>query len=107
MLVEVHDRRELEIALGVGATLVGVNNRNLRTLAVETQIGERMIEAIPPTVVAVAESGLRTAEDLLRLRRAGFHAFLVGERLMTSPDPARALHELLREAAVDSSDDVQ
>lgn len=95
VLVEVHEPREVEIALSAGATLIGVNSRNLRTLAVETETSERMIQRIPDMVSAVVESGLRTAEDLVRLGRAGYQGFLIGERLMTSPDPGAALRELL------------
>jgi indole-3-glycerol phosphate synthase len=94
-LVEVHDREELARALDAGATLVGVNNRNLRTLDVRTTTAEEMIAVIPDDVLAVAESGLRTADDLSRLSRLGYDAFLVGERLVTAGNPAEALVELL------------
>jgi len=97
-LVEVHDGRELMTALDAGAKLVGVNNRNLRTLQVDVDISERLITAIPSHVVAVSESGLKVAEDLLRLRALGYRAFLVGERFMTERDPGGALGVLLGDA---------
>ena len=94
-LVEVHQEQELDMALEAGARLIGVNNRNLRTLEVDLHASEQLIRRIPDGVVAVSESGLRTPADLLRLRDLGYRAFLVGERFMTSPDPGRELHELL------------
>ena len=94
-LVEVHDVDELAIAIDAGARIVGVNNRNLRTLEVDVKASEHVIARIPGDVVAVTESGLRTSDDLARLRQRGYHAFLIGERLMTMPDPGRALQELL------------
>jgi indole-3-glycerol phosphate synthase len=97
-LVEVHDLRELEVALACGARLVGVNNRDLKTLQVTLDTSLRLAPAIPDHVVAVAESGIASGEDLRRLREAGFDAFLVGEHLMTAPDPGQALHRLLEDA---------
>jgi indole-3-glycerol phosphate synthase len=94
-LVEVHDARELAIALDAGARLVGVNNRNLRTLDVDGHASERLIAEMPPDVIAVSESGLRSADDLHRLRALGYRAFLIGEALMTSTDPGKALAGLL------------
>jgi indole-3-glycerol phosphate synthase len=98
VLVEVHALDELPPALDAGARIVGVNNRNLRTLAVSTDVSEQINKAVPRDVVAVAESGLKTSEDLIRLRTAGYHAFLIGERLMSSEDPGQALAELLKGA---------
>ena len=95
VLVEVHDASELGPALSAGATIIGVNSRNLRTLAVDMDISRRVIEQIPSGVVAVAESGLRTADDIARLRHAGYAAFLIGEHLMTTPDPVETLRTLL------------
>lgn len=95
-LVEVHDRAELATAVDMGATLVGVNSRNLRTLAVDPAVLDGVAADLPGAVTAVAESGIRTAADLERLASAGYHAYLVGERLMTAPDPGAALLELLR-----------
>ncbi len=97
-LVEVHDRGELERALAAGARVVGVNNRNLKTLEVSLETSLALVPAIPDEVVAVAESGIRTGADLRMLRDAGFDAFLVGEQLMTADDPGEALALLLREA---------
>lgn len=94
-LVEVHDAVELTRALEAGASMVGVNNRNLRTLGVDRATSEALVASIPPGCIAVAESGLRTHDDLVRLQRAGFHAFLVGERFMTAPDPGDALRSML------------
>jgi indole-3-glycerol phosphate synthase len=98
-LVEAHDRDELDRALAAGARVVGVNSRDLRTLAVSLETALALAPAIPDDVVAVAESGIRTGADVRRLREAGFDAFLVGEHLMASPDPGEALKRLLEEAA--------
>jgi indole-3-glycerol phosphate synthase len=96
-LVEVHDRTELDRALATGARMVGVNNRDLRTLAVSLETSLALGPAIPDDVVAVAESGIHTGADLRRLRGVGFDAFLVGEHLMAAPDPGEALRRLLEE----------
>ncbi len=93
-LVEVHDQAELVRALGAGARVVGVNSRNLRTLAVDTGVFDTLGRQIAPGLVAVAESGLRNPEDLRRLHLVRFDAFLIGERFMTAPDPGAALAEL-------------
>jgi indole-3-glycerol phosphate synthase len=98
VLVEVHDERELERASGAGADLIGVNNRNLRTLAVDVDASFRLVAGMPSGVLAVAESGLKTGDDLRRLKAAGFQAFLIGERFMTAPDPGAALAALLVDA---------
>ena len=95
VLVEVHDIIELEAALEAGAGIVGVNNRNLRTLAVDTSASDTIAGRLPPSVIAVSESGLRTAADIARLRALGYRAFLIGERFMTAADPGAALRELL------------
>jgi len=94
-LVEVHSREELLAALDAGAALVGVNSRNLKTLDVDLRVFDDLIDEVPDHVTVVAESGLREAEDLRRLRSAGYDAFLIGERFMTTPDPGEALAELL------------
>ena len=99
VLVEIHDLLELPVALRAGASIVGVNNRNLRTLAVDTEVSRRAIELIPHDVIAVAESGLKTGGELLELATAGYDAFLMGERFMTSEDPGQAFADLLREAS--------
>ena len=94
--VEVHDEVELERAVGAGAGIIGVNNRNLRTLEIGLETTARLIERMPGDVIAIAESGLRTHRDLVRLRDAGYHGFLIGEVLVTDSAPGRAL-EALRE----------
>lgn len=94
-LVEVHTQEELRRAVDAGARVVGVNNRDLRTFEVRVETSLELIEAIPDTCIAVSESGLRTHEDLERLRAAGFDAFLIGEQLMTAAEPEKALRELL------------
>jgi indole-3-glycerol phosphate synthase len=94
-LVEVHTRAELDRALAVDAHIIGVNNRDLKSLAVRMETSFELIEHIPDNCLAVAESGLRTHADLQELRRAGFDAFLIGEHLMLAPDPAAALFHLL------------
>jgi len=94
-LVEVHSREELTRALAAGARIIGVNNRDLRTLDVRLETSAELISEIPHECIAVSESGLRTHEDLIRLRDAGFDAFLIGEHLMSQPDPAAALRVLL------------
>jgi indole-3-glycerol phosphate synthase len=94
-LIEVHDDEELGRAVDAGAEIVGVNNRDLRTLAVDVSASERIARSIPASVIAVSESGLRTRGDLERLRAAGYGAFLIGERFMTDPDPARAIADLI------------
>lgn len=99
-LVEVHSREELQRATAAGAKIIGVNNRDLRDFKVSLQTSLDLIQEIPEDAIAVSESGLRTQEDLERLRSAGFDAFLVGERLMKQPDPAAGLKELL--GAVDA-----
>jgi len=94
-LVEVHSREELKRAVTAGARIIGVNNRDLRDFAVRLETSLELIEAIPEECIAVSESGLHTHEDLARLRRAGFDAFLIGEHLMKNADPAAALRGLL------------
>jgi indole-3-glycerol phosphate synthase len=97
-LVEVHTRAELDRALVAGSRIVGVNNRDLKTLTVRMETSYELIEDISDDCLAVAESGLRTHADLRDLRQAGFDAFLIGEHLMQSPDPAAALFQLLTPA---------
>ncbi len=94
-LVEVHDAEELRRAIDAGARMVGVNNRNLRTLDVDVRTSGALIEWIPTEIVAVAESGLRTGADVERLRRLGYRAFLIGEGLVARPHPGAALTALL------------
>jgi len=94
-LVEVHDRAELDRALALGATIVGVNNRDLRTFTIDRELAIRLRALVPPDRVVVAESGIRDAADVERLRAAGVDAMLVGESLMRAPDPGAALAALL------------
>jgi indole-3-glycerol phosphate synthase len=94
-LVEVHTRQELARALAAGARIIGVNNRDLRTLEVRVETSHELIEAIPEECIAVCESGLRSHDDLVRLRAAGYDAFLIGEYFMSEPDPGAALRSLL------------
>ena len=94
-LVEVHSSQELARAKDAGARIIGVNNRDLRDFRVTLETSFELIEEIPDDAIAVSESGLHTREDLSRLRRAGFDAFLIGERLMKQADPAEPLRELL------------
>ena len=94
-LVEVHTAAELDRALAAGARILGVNNRDLKTLTVRAETSFELISRIPDHYIAVSESGLRTHDDLLCLRAAGFDAFLIGEHLMLAPDPAAALANLL------------
>jgi len=93
-VVEVHDSDELRRAVDAGSRIIGVNSRNLRTLSVDREVLERIAAQLPSGVTAVAESGIRTREDMERLSRAGYDAFLVGERLIGQPDPGAALREL-------------
>jgi indole-3-glycerol phosphate synthase len=93
-LVEVHDEAELELAMSAGATMVGVNQRDLVTFAVDQARAVRMAPLIPDHVVRVAESGVRGRDDALALRTAGYDAILVGEHLVTSSNPETALTEL-------------
>jgi len=93
-LVEVHDEEELQRALDAGAALIGVNQRNLRTFEVDRARAERLAEAMPPGVVKVAESGIREVDDVRRLAACGYDAVLVGETLVTSPDPSHAVRML-------------
>ena len=93
-LVEVHDEAELAVALDAGATLVGVNQRDLVTFQVDQERAVRMGSLIPSHLVKVAESGVRGRDDALALRAAGYDAVLVGEHLVTSEDPSKALTDL-------------
>ena len=94
-LVEVHDDIDLESALDAGASLVGINNRDLSTFRTDLRTSIRLAPRIPENITVVSESGIRTGDDIRRLRAAGIRAFLVGETLMRSPDPAETLKELM------------
>lgn len=94
VLVEIHDEAELEVALAAGATLVGVNQRDLVTFKVDHERAVRMGGVMPAGVVRVAESGVRGVDDAASLRAAGYHAILVGETLVTSGNPTAAVAAL-------------
>jgi indole-3-glycerol phosphate synthase len=96
VLCEVHDGDEFERALDAGCDLIGVNTRDLRTFQVDPEIALRLANKFPSNVVRVAESGIHSAEDVARLRAAGYDAFLVGESLMRADSPGEALRELMR-----------
>ena len=96
VLCEVHDEEELQRALDAGCDLIGVNTRDLRTFAVNLETAFILAEKIPAGVVRVAESGIRSAEDIARLRSAGYQVFLIGELLMRATRPGEALRELMR-----------
>ena len=99
-LVEVHDRAECSRALDAGATIIGVNNRNLRTLTVDLDASRQIAEMLPATVIGISESGLKTAADLQSMQALGYQAFLMGERFMVEPDPGAALHGFLNSMQV-------
>jgi indole-3-glycerol phosphate synthase len=94
-LIEVHTRPELDRALAVGARIIGINNRDLKTLQVRVETSYELIQHIPEACIAISESGLTSHADLQKLRAAGFDAFLIGEHLMLAPEPAAALSQLL------------
>jgi indole-3-glycerol phosphate synthase len=94
-LVEVHDRRELDVAIAAGSEIIGVNNRDLRSFEVSLETSLRLAEHIPAGILRVSESGIHDAGDIARLREAGYSAFLVGEHLMKSGDPEAALKRLV------------
>lgn len=95
VLCEVHDGDELQRALDAGCDLIGVNTRDLRTFQVALETAFELADRFPKNVVRVAESGIRSGEDVARLRAAGYHAFLIGESLMRAEQPGKALMELL------------
>jgi indole-3-glycerol phosphate synthase len=98
-LVEVHDAGELTVAIDCGAAIIGVNNRNLRTLDVDVHASESLIAQLPADTIAVSESGLKQAADITRLIALGYHAFLIGERFMKDDQPGDALAALIAAAA--------
>src|ERR1700688_4497667 len=99
-LIEVHNAGELERALVASAKIIGVNNRDLKTMAVRIETSLELIEQIPENCVAVSESGIRNHQDVVNMRQAGFDAFLIGEHLMQAPDPGAALVELFGQPRV-------
>jgi len=98
-LVEVHSEAELDRAMAAGARIIGVNNRNLKTLEVNLETSFELRAKLPADCLAVSESGIKTPADLRRISEAGFNAVLIGERLMTQPDPGQALRQLLADFA--------
>ncbi|MGA2986096.1 MAG: indole-3-glycerol phosphate synthase TrpC [Terriglobia bacterium] len=98
-LVEVHTEEELDRAVAAGAQIIGVNNRNLHTLEVNLETSFQLRAKMPRGCLAVSESGIKTVADLRRIREAGFNAVLIGERLMSQPDPGQALQRLLADFA--------
>lgn len=94
-LVEAHTSGELTRALAAGAKIIGINNRDLSTFQVSLNTSERLIAEAPPNRILISESGLQSADSLLRLKKIGFRGFLMGETLMRAPDPEMALHDLV------------
>ncbi len=95
VLVEAHDHEEIDRAVQLGSTIIGVNSRDLRNFNVKIESLLFLAEALPPDVLRIAESGIRTAQDIANLRAGGYQAFLIGEALMRQPEPAAALALLL------------
>ncbi len=94
-IVEVHDRKEMETAIDSGASIIGVNNRNLKTFEVSLDVSRSLIGLRPEGVLMIAESGISNADEIAELHALGFEAFLIGETLMRSGDPADELKRLL------------
>jgi indole-3-glycerol phosphate synthase len=99
VLTEVHNKDEMETALAAGAEIIGINNRNLRTFETDISTTEHLASLVPNGKILVSESGIHSHDDLVRLRRVGVHAVLVGEALVTAPDPGAKVRELLHGAA--------
>lgn len=91
VLVEIHDERELERALSAGATLLGINNRDLRTFETSLAVAEELLPRIPASVIAISESGIHSSDDTRTLIAAGARGFLIGESLMRAEDPAELI----------------
>ncbi len=100
ILVEVRDERELDLALSLGAKLIGVNNRNLETLEIDPDTSSRLLPLIPRDIVAIAESGVRSEADVVRVASAGADSVLVGSELSKSPDPEKVLRSLVAVARI-------
>ncbi len=96
VLVEIHDAAELDAALGLGTPLLGINNRNLRTFETRLETTLELLQRVPSERIVIAESGILSPSDALRLWQAGVGGFLVGEAFMRAPDPEIAFHELFR-----------
>lgn len=96
VLMEVHNREELEIAKKVGARIIGVNNRNLKDMSISLDVSRELIKDMPAGAIAIAESGIKTHDDLKELSALGYKGFLVGTQLMKGGEPGKALKELIR-----------
>jgi indole-3-glycerol phosphate synthase len=95
VLTEVHNKDEMKTALAAGAEIIGINNRDLRTFGTDISTTEHLASLVPNGKILVSESGIHSHDDLVRLRRVGVHAVLVGEALVTAPDPGTKVRELL------------
>lgn len=98
-VVEVHDDEELTRALDAGSRIIGINNRDLRTFDVDLGVSARLAKKIPGGVIAIAESGIGSGEDIKKLRQQGVHVFLIGETFMRAPDPGLELKNLISSAS--------
>ncbi len=101
-LVEVHNLEELHIAIQAGASMIGVNNRNLDTFAIDLAVAEHLAKQIPKQICAIAESGVLTVQDAARMQRAGYQGVLVGQALVKADDPAEMIRKFLGFSHVDS-----
>ena len=97
-LVEVHDMKQVNKALSTGAEIIGINNRDIVTFEVDTRLSERLIPAIAGKAVTVAESGIKDADEVRRLREIGAHAVLIGETFMRAADIGRKIKEIMGES---------
>ena len=95
-LVEVHDEEELERALSARAKIIGINNRDLKTFTVDLDVSLSLSKAVPSETIVVAESGIRSSDDITKLRSEGMHVFLIGETFMKTPDPGKELSALIK-----------
>jgi indole-3-glycerol phosphate synthase len=98
-LVEVHDRKEMDRALQMGATCIGINNRNLKTFETTLEVTYALAREMPDEITLISESGIRTSEDVLALQQCGVQALLVGEQLLRQPCPREAVDNLMKEVS--------
>ncbi|NMH26811.1 indole-3-glycerol phosphate synthase TrpC [Flavobacterium silvaticum] len=96
ILLEVHDSEELEKSVCPGIGLIGVNNRNLKTMEIDLETSFSLVGGIPKSVVKISESGIKTADEIKRLKQAGFDGFLIGDQFMTSENPYESVSELIK-----------
>ncbi len=94
VLLEIHNINELEQVLQIESGIIGINNRNLTNFKTDIEVSKRLVRKIPSERLVVSESGIHTAQQVVELRKAGIHTFLVGESLMRAPDPGTALREI-------------